>query len=402
MKFGSVIHRYIFRELIPPFLISLAFLIFVFLMTTLIDITDLVVNYQVGFSTVLMMITYSMPFFLQFIIPMSVMMGVLLTFLRMSSDNEIIALKAGGMSIYALLPPVIVFCLIGCMITGFMAVYGLPWGRLSVKSLKNELSAMSLTAFLKERTFDDSFRDRTLYVNKINPQQNTLSGIFIEDRSAKDQTITIVAPRGRLVEDADKRVYHLQLEQGRINQTDVKTKTVNATDFDMYDARLDLNQALTPSGFGPKDEEEMSLPELRQYIQAAETKDDRYYLALMELHKKFSIPFSCLALGLLAMPLGIQSKSAKRSFGIGLGLFFFLAYYLMLSAGFVFGEAGSYPPIIGMWVPNIIMGGIGCCLLMHCARERAVVFGPYFFKSGRASAVENRQCRQPRSINPES
>ena len=396
MKPGSVIHRYIFRELIPPFLISLAFLIFVFLMSTLIDITDLIVNYRVGFGTVLTMIAYSMPFFLQYIIPMSIMMGVLLTFLRMSSDNEIIALKAGGMSIYAMLPPVILFCLLGCLITGFMAVYGLPWGRLSVKSLKNELNTTSLTALLKERTFNDSFKDRTLYVTKINPQQNTLSGIFIEDRS-ENQAITIVAPRGRLVEDTDRGVFHLQLEQGRINQTDIKTRTVHATDFGTSDQRLDLNRALASSGLGPKDEEEMSIPELREYIRTAETKDDQYYLTLMEFHKKFSIPFSCLALGLLAMPLGIQSKSAKRSFGIGLGLFFFLAYYLILSAGFVFGEAGSYPPLIGMWAPNIIMGGIGGYLLMRCARERAAGFGRHLFKFRHSPAPEGQNSPRPGS-----
>ncbi len=402
MKPGSVIHRYIFKELIPPFLISLAFLIFVFLMTTLIDITDWVVNYRVGFSTVLMMITYYMPFFLQYIIPMSVMMGVLLTFLRMSSDNEIIALKAGGMSIYAMLPPVILFCLIGCLITGFMSVYGLPWGRLSVKSLKKELNTTSLTALLKERTFNDSFKDMTLYVTKITPQQNTLTGIFIVDRSTGDQAITIVAPRGRLLEDTDKGVFHLQLERGRINQTDIKSKTVHATDFDMSDQRLDLNHALASSGLGPKDEEEMSIPELREYIRNTETKDDQYYLTLMEFHKKFAIPFSCMALGLLAMPLGIQSKSAKRSFGIGLGLFFFLAYYLILSAGFVFGEAGSYPPIIGMWAPNIVMGGIGCYLLMRCARERAVGFGRNSSKFRRTSTPEGRQSPQSGPINHES
>ena len=377
MEFSPIIHRYLFRELIPPFVISLAFLMFVFLMTTLLNITDLVVNYRVGFSIVLLMIAYSMPFFFQFIIPMSVMMAVLLTFLKMSSDNEIIALKAGGMSIYAMLPPVIIFCLIGAVITAFMAVYGLPWGRVSVKSLTRKLNTTSITALLKERTFNDSFRDRTLYVTKIDPQKNALTGVFIEDRSTENQVITIIAPRGRLLEDPGKQVYHLQLEQGQINQTDIKTKTVNATDFKKYDVRLDLNRALSSTGRRPK-AEEMSVSELRDYVRSAKQKNDRYYLAEMEFQKKFSFPVACFALGILAVPLGVQSKSARRSFGIGLGLLFFLGYYLMLSAGCVFGEAGSVPPVIGMWAPNIVMGGIGWFLLVRCARERAFGFGRLF------------------------
>ena len=118
----------------------------------------------------------------------------------------------------------------------------------------------------------------------------------------------------------------------------------------------------------------MSIPELLAYLEKARNKDDRYYLTLMEFHKKFSLPFSCLFLALLAVPLGIQSRHAKRSFGVGLGLIFFLFYYLMLSAGWVFGETGAYPPVIGMWVPNLVMGAIGFYLLIRNARERPVHF----------------------------
>ena len=53
-------------------------------------------------------------------------------------------------------------------------------------------------------------------------------------------------------------------------------------------------------------------------------------------------------------------------------MIFFLFYYLMLSAGWVFGENGSYPPVIGMWVPNLVMGGIGLFLLIRNAKERPV------------------------------
>ncbi|MDH3882120.1 MAG: LptF/LptG family permease, partial [Desulfobacteraceae bacterium] len=88
--------------------------------------------------------------------------------------------------------------------------------------------------------------------------------------------------------------------------------------------------------------------------------------------KKFSIPFACVALGILAVPLGIQSESAKRSTGLGLGMVFFLIYYIMLSAGSVFGEAGVYPPVVGMWVPNIALGGLGLFLLIRSANDRSV------------------------------
>jgi len=58
---------------------------------------------------------------------------VLLTFLRLSNDNEIVALKGGGMSLYRLAAPVMIFALAGCLLTAFMAIYAHPWGRAGVQ-----------------------------------------------------------------------------------------------------------------------------------------------------------------------------------------------------------------------------------------------------------------------------
>jgi lipopolysaccharide export system permease protein len=165
---------------------------------------------------------------------------------------------------------------------------------------------------------------------------------------------------------------HLTLFNGTINQVNLKNRSVHAIQFDTYDINLNLKKTIQAAKDMPKDEEEMSLGELRHYLRETKIKDAQYYITLMEYYKKFSIPVACFALGLLAVPLGIQSKTAKRSFGIVLGLVFFLFYYLMLSAGWVFGETGVYPPIIGMWAPNVVMGGIGIYFLLRTVKERPV------------------------------
>jgi lipopolysaccharide export system permease protein len=58
-----------------------------------------------------------------------------------------------------------------------------------------------------------------------------------------------------------------------------------------------------------------------------------------------------------------------------MGMIFFLIYYLMLSAGSVFGEAGLYPPAVGMWVPNVVTGGLGLFLLVRANNDRPVRIG---------------------------
>ena len=181
MKINSIVNRYILVEMIPPFVINLIFFTFIFLMTRILDITRLIVNFKINLVSVSLILIYSMPFFLAFIIPMSVMMAVLLTFLRLSNDNEITALKAGGVSIYSLLPPVLVFCLAAGLLTAFMTIYGLPKGRLAFKRLLYDVAASNLDIGLKERTFNDSFNGMTIYVNRIDKRRNTLEDIFIED-----------------------------------------------------------------------------------------------------------------------------------------------------------------------------------------------------------------------------
>jgi len=376
MKISSIIYRYVFREMIPPFVINLMFFTFVFLMVEMIKVTNMVVNYNVGVITVLIMLAYSTPYFLTYIIPMSIMIAVLLAFLRLSGDNEIVALKTSGMSIYGLLPPVMLFCLIGCLLTFFMTAYGMSWGRLSVKELTYKVLSSNLEIGLKDRTFNDSFKDVVLYVHKTDSESKELQDIFIEDKRTQNIVSTVVAPRGKLFSESDEHIYHLLLYNGVIYQVDLKNRSTNYIDFENYEVRLDIKEAASRLEQGTKHRKEMNLVELRNYLDNSTRRNSKYYKALMELHKKFSIPIACFALGLLAVPLGIQSGPAKKSFGLVLGMLFFLIYYFLLTAGLVLGETGTCPPVIGMWGPNIVMGGLGLYLLVKTANERKLRIGP--------------------------
>ena len=92
----------------------------------------------------------------------------------------------------------------------------------------------------------------------------------------------------------------------------------------------------------------------------------------MQLHEKFSIPFACLFLGILAFPLGIQSSFQQKSSGLALGVLFFLVYYLLLAMGWSAGETGKISPVIALWTPNIIIGGLGVFFLIRNAQEKPI------------------------------
>ncbi|MGD9268173.1 MAG: LptF/LptG family permease, partial [Desulfobacterales bacterium] len=205
---------------------------FIFLMAELIQITNWIVNYNINLSTILWMIFYQTPYFLIFVIPLSIMITVLLTFLKLSSQNEILAIKSGGISIYALLTPVGLFCLIGFVLTGFMTFYGQAWGRMALRELTIQVLSENVDIGLKERTFDDSFNGVTLYVNEINVSDKSLVDVFIEDNRQPNRVNTVIAPRGIIFNDPNNATAHLRLFNGSIHQTDLNEKTAHAIHFD--------------------------------------------------------------------------------------------------------------------------------------------------------------------------
>lgn len=372
MNAFNIINRYIFRELLSPFVISLFFLTFVFLMTRIPEITNMVVNYNADISSVALMIIFTLPRFLEFTVPMSVMISILLTFMRMSGENEIIALKNAGVSLYRLLTPVLVFSFMGVLLTLWVTVYGVSWGKLSLEKKSIEIASSSIDVAFQERQFNSQIENVMIYVSHVDMKTKELKDVFIEDRRTKGVTSISVAPLGKLIHMEDEKNYTIRLYNGLINQVDIDAGSVSTIKFGNYDINIDLRAMNKKIKKVSKDIDERNLFDLIGLINSG--VKDKLILReiLLELHEKLSIPFACLALGILAFPLGIQSISLRKSSGFGFGVFFFLLYYCLLAVGWSAGEHGSFPPWLSMWLPNFVMGGIGVFLLVRNAKEKPV------------------------------
>lgn len=367
---NNILNRYIFKQLLFPFAICLMFLTFMFLMTRIPEITNMVVNYHTGISAVFLLIIYAIPRFMEFTLPMSVMISVLLTVMRMSNDNEIVALKGSGVSIYRLVPPVLLFCILGTLLSLWVTLYGVPWGRFSFAVKGAELARATLNVALKERQFNNTFENVMIYVTSIDLKTSELSDIFIEDSRNQDIVNITVASKGILVSQDSGDHHTLRLSDGVINQVDMADRSVNAVNFDTYDINFDTEFSTSDSGKQGKEFYEMYLDELVSFLKKGEGDPKVLQSARMEFHEKFAIPFACISLGLLSLPLGARSVSSRRSSGFALALSFFLFYYLLLAAGWSAGSTGHYPPVIGMWLPDIIMGGAAIYMLSNVANER--------------------------------
>ena len=366
----KTIHRYILQGVLIPLGLNLLFFTFIFLMGKMLKITKLIINYQVDAGFIGLLLVYSIPHFLVFVFPISLMLSILLAFMRMSADNEILALKSAGVSLYRMMPPVLAVLLCGTAATLIMTVYGMPQSKLAVKRLTYNTLAAHANVGLKARTFNNQFKQVTLYVNAIDTHSMRLTDVFIEDRRNPDAVSTIVAPSGELIRVPGRRAVRVRLYDGLINQVKRDRQSASTLYFATYDIEFDMKQAAKLSRYKRKDEDEMSLAELDAHIRRVKADPDDYHEALNEYHMKFSIPAACLALGLLAIPLGVELKSSRKSAGLGMGLIVFMLYYVLMTGGITFGEMGLVAPLIGLWVPNVIFSVAGIVMLVRSANEK--------------------------------
>ncbi len=364
-----ITYRYILKEMLLIFAISLLTFTFVLLVAKIFTLTDLVVNKGVSPGILVRLIGYKLPYILVYAFPMSTLMAVLITFLRLSGDSEITALKACGVSLYQLLPPALVLSTIASLFTGYMAVYAMPEGNRAFKEIVYRLGRQKAYVGIRPRIFNDDFKGLVLYVNNVDTSGRELGGVFISDERDPRLSHAIVARKAIVLGDGRQKALGLRLIDGEIHYDSKDLKSSDTVRFKTYELTLNLPQLGKHGGAIEPGNSEMGLKQLWQKIRTAEVKDAKYNVMVMELQEKFSIPFSCLILGVVGMSLGVKTKSNGYSAGVATALAIFLVYYVLLSACRSFGECGTLPPALGAWIPNLLLGSLSVAMFVKASRE---------------------------------
>ena len=84
-------------------------------------------------------------------------------------------------------------------------------------------------------------------------------------------------------------------------------------------------------------------------------RDEPAFVERVEVQRKFSIPFACLVFAALGVPLGIQPSRSVHSRGFSVSLVLIFVYYLLLTFGQNLGERGALPPVVAVWLPNVVL-----------------------------------------------
>jgi LPS export ABC transporter permease LptF/LPS export ABC transporter permease LptG len=365
-----ILWRHVIREILPPAL--LAFLIFTFLllMRYLLQISRLWIQHGAELDTVLWSLVYSLPHIVVLTLPMGVLVGGLLAFGRMSSDFEIVAMRAQGLSLLNLVPPVLLFGALTWALNGYLFLVAMPWGNASLREIQWEvITQRAFSSEFEPRVFNEDFPDLVLYIEDIVDQGREWQGVFAAQTEQEPPTIIRAERAFPVIDEAERRTY-LMLENGTIVSSATDPRDVTITRFGRQSLLVwseDENSVLGEPG---KDGRSMTLPELLEAIEARQATGDPAWDFLVEVHKKFSFPFACLIMALISLPLGASTQRQTTAFGFGIGTAVIMLYYFLTQYGEQMAEVGKVSPWLGMWAANIVLGSAAAVLMWMKTRER--------------------------------
>lgn len=368
---GKILHRYVFREVLTPFLLGIGIFTFVLLITRLLKLIELVVSRGLPPTQILQIIGYLMPAFLEITVPMAMLLAILIAFGRLSSDSELIAMRSSGLSIYQIMPPIALFVGLTTLATGALAMYARPQANASLKDALWEIARTRITAGLKAQVFNDEFPGLVIYAEQIDSRTDRLTHVLISDERDPQKRNTVFARYGYMITDSETQTVTLRLYEGTAHSSGDAASDYQ-TNFETYDVNLDLRENLGGSSARENNPSELTLPALIDLLRRQRAEGAVTPVALVELHRRFAIPFACVVFGLVAVPLGISPGRAVRSRGFAISLAVIFTYYILLSAGQGLAEQGTVPAWLGLWAPNLIFGALGALLLREAGRERTL------------------------------
>ena len=370
-----LIDKWLIAQLVPPLFFSIsAFTVVSLSVGVMFDLIRKIVEFGLPFGLALKILFLKLPGFLVLSFPMSVLLSTLLTYGKLSSNSELLALRSLGIKTSRFIVPALIVSIFMTGITFFFNNSLVPYS--------NKLAEISMRDGLGKSTIIESGNDVFFpgYGSLIDPKTNKpsekntyLTQIFfsrvVENKIMKNVTLLDFSRIGNKqvlsAESAsfDKENTRWIFKNGKIIyfSSDAQTSIVN---FDTY---------FYPLGDGPlkvseiqKDANDMTVSEAiaakNIYESAGNIKDARKMK--VRIQEKFTLPFACLVFGLIGSSLGSKSNlRSSRSQGFGLSVILILIYYVISFLFSSLGVKGVLSPIIAAWLPVMISLGAGIYLL---------------------------------------
>ncbi len=404
MTVPSILQRYLLREILVAFM----FCLIVFLLAGMVAgfLPILQRGMEVGMDITLILfqvLVNAMPGILVTVLPLAIMIGILLGLGRMAIDNEISAIKAAGISITHLLPPVVFLGFLGVVLGLICTLYLIPVGISKGRVLMQEAMSKRAHAGIEERTFFDGLKGLIIYVEKIDSATGGMKRIFIRESSQSKENTTIIAKEGSVQTDPHGKALLLRLYDGTILKEDKDGNSLGVLEFETYLFRYEIDAALLAQS---PSMEEMSIADIRKRVAETtvpkpnDTPEALAYYARVKLFadilivQRFVHPLACLALALAAFPLGIINMGKSRMNNVSAGLVAVFIYYALVLATERAARSGLSHPLLVLPFPPLLFIIVSVYLVMRLNEERlpsSIQFlSKYLLKLGGLKTLRDR------------
>jgi len=423
----SILTRYIFKEMVGPTALGFAFYTSIILMQRLFDMAGMIIRRSLPGSAVVKLLLYSLPHIVVLTVPMSLLFGILIAVGRLSSDSEIVAMRALGISTRTIYRPVFFFSAAIFLLNLYLINFVMPKGNQQFVALRAELMTSSAEKAVKPRVFHDQYDDLMIYVNDVDPATGLWKGVFVADSRGTTEDPTTPAEMANQItapqQDDDEITSLSQSGSGQriiaagsgnlavigpkkeiwMNLNDAETHIWDPSKPDRYDYTRNKTQRIRLPDSGTdfdsssiaRSLREMNLRELidqERNLRKSITEQDRVTrnFARVEIHKKFAIPFACIAFGVLGLPLGITNRRGGKSSGFSLSIAIVLFYYVTIINGEQMAGAGKIPAAVGMWTANLVLLLLGFYLLGRANRDAVLQRPEGFFLTRWIRAIRQK------------
>ena len=354
----------IFKEALAPMTISLVSVSLLLLLGRVLPLLPPLLRSGITLWEFVWFLLLLLPDFLMLTIPLAALFGVLLGFLRLSRDNELLGLFSCGIPPLSLIRPVILIGLAASAATLLVAAAITPSSKTHYRLFLQDVSARAFTQGIVPGSFLPFTKGITLYVQETSPDKHNFKGVFIKDDRKKETANLIFAQTGQLYTGTKGHKIALKLNDGLLNRINPEYTTTDTFEFQTYTVQLGIEGRKSRRGRG-----EMGLLDLKRRGRNPNTPMKKRLRYMAEFHKRLALPVGAFMLAMIGIPIGALSGTMGTSGGIASGIATFLGYYLLSAFAFNMAEAGSIPPWLGVWMPNVILGSAAFILLQKFFRH---------------------------------
>lgn len=381
----KLLHRHLFANVALTCLASVGLFAFVLLLgNALRDLLGYVLAGQLDPVTFLRLLALLVPFVVSYALPMGVLTGVLLVLGRMSSDRELTAIRAAGVSVAGIAAPILFLALLGVAASLAINFEFMPRARVAYKQELAQAVRQNPLSFIVPRTFIRDFPGIVLYVGEKR-NDATLRDFWLWEVDAQGRVKRFArADVGHLRYDEAANKLVLTLERAQAEQRDEKdpenfavVRSAAAWERATFDLPLDrvtggrtVRTKLKEQPLGLLLAEWRRLGEPAPGLSAEERAErDRQRMRVqITLHEKAAMAFSVLAFALLAVPLGIKVSRKETSANLGVALALAMGYYFATVVAGWFDNRPELRPDLLMWLPNLAFQALGVWLLRRVDR----------------------------------